>query len=138
MGAGKAGNFGNTYGSSLDAVSNFLAMASFVPGTDTVTNFLSIPVDLARGDFLSAGLDVLGMIPVLGEVADLAKVANKVDNIADTAKVVKKTSNITKNVKVISPSKLTQTQKLTLSKKQYNNLVESIKKNGMIETIKYV
>ena len=93
MGAGKAGNFGNTYGSSLDAVSNFLTMASFVPGVDTVTNFLSIPVDLARGDFLSAGLDVLGMIPVLGEVADLAKVANKVDNIADTAKAVKKTTN---------------------------------------------
>lgn len=95
MGAGKAGNFGNTYGSSLDAVSNFLTMASFVPGVDTVTNFLSIPVDLARGDFLSAGLDVLGMIPVLGEVADLAKVANKVDNIADTAKAINKASKLT-------------------------------------------
>ena len=138
MGGSISGNFGNTKGSSLDALSNMLTAASLIPGLDTFTNLASIPVDLARGDFLSAGLDALGMIPVLGEAADLAKVANKVDNIADTAKVVKKTSNITKNVKVISPSKLTQTQKLTLSKKQYNNLVESIKKNGMIETIKYV
>lgn len=59
MGAGKAGNFGNTKGDALDALSNFLAAASLIPGLDTFTDLASIPVDLARGDFFSAGLDAL-------------------------------------------------------------------------------
>ena len=61
----------------LDQISNFLAVASFIPGFDTFTNFASIPVDLLRGDFLSAGLDVIGVIPVIGEAADIAKTINK-------------------------------------------------------------
>ncbi len=77
MGAGKAGNFGNTKDSSLDALSNLLAAASLIPGIDTITNIVSIPVDLARGDFLSAGLSVLGAIPFVGEIGDTAKLADK-------------------------------------------------------------
>lgn len=38
MGGGKGGNFGNTKGSSLDALSNFLTAASLIPGLDTFTN----------------------------------------------------------------------------------------------------
>ena len=121
MGGGRAGNFGFTKGSSLDALSDMLAAASVIPGLDTFTNILSIPVDLARGDFTSAGLSILGTIPVAGEVADTAKLAKLADKI-----------------KKISPSKLTRTHKLTLSKKQYSNLVESIRKNGITEPIKYV
>ena len=96
MGAGKAGNFGNTKGSSLDALSNLLTAASLIPGLDTFTNLASIPVDLAKGDFLSAGLSALGAIPVVGEVADVAKYADKgidiaktVDKASDAAKVAK-------------------------------------------------
>ena len=74
MGGSKRGNFGNTYGASLDALSNFLTALSLVPGVDTIADLLAIPVDLARGDFLSAGLDAFGMIPVLGEIADSAKI----------------------------------------------------------------
>ena len=135
MGAGKAGNFGNTKGNSLDALSNLLTAASLVPGLDTFTNLASVPVDLARGDFLSAGLSALGVIPVVGEVADTAKY---VDKGIDAAKVADKVSDAAKGVKSISPSKISQTHKLTLSKKQYGNLVESIRKNGITEPIKYV
>ena len=77
MGAGKSGNFGNTKGNSLDALSNLLTAASLIPGLDTFTNLASIPVDLARGDFLSAGLSAIGAIPVVGEVADVANYADK-------------------------------------------------------------
>ena len=96
MGAGKSGNFGNTKGSSLDALSNLLTAASLIPGLDTFTNLASIPVDLARGDFLSAGLSAIGAIPFVGEVADVAKYADKgidiaktVDKASDAAKVAK-------------------------------------------------
>ncbi len=138
MGAGKSGNFGNTKGNSLDALSNLLTAASLIPGLDTFTNLASIPVDLARGDFVSAGLSALGVIPVVGEVADTAKLAKMADKAVDAAKVADKVSDTAKGIKTISPSKLTQTHKLTLSKKQYSNLVESIRKNGITEPIKYV
>lgn len=74
----------------LDQISNFLAVASFIPGFDTFTNFASIPVDLLRGDFLSAGLDVIGVIPFIGEAADIAKTINKADDIADIVKLANK------------------------------------------------
>ena len=90
----------------------------------------SIPVDLARGDFVSTGLSAF-----VGEVADAAKLADKA---IDITKIANKVSDTTNAIKGISPSKLTQTHKLTLSKKQYNNLVESIRKNGITEPIKYV
>lgn len=54
MGAGKSGNFGNTKGNALDALSDLLTAASLIPGLDTFTDLAAIPVDLARGDFLSA------------------------------------------------------------------------------------
>lgn len=105
MGGGKGTSFGNTKGSresfkeALDHISNALAVASFVPAADTITNLISIPVDLARGDFVSAGLDAVGVIPIIGEIADIAKTADKVsdvakavDRIADASKGVKKTS----------------------------------------------
>ena len=145
MGGGKRGEFGNTKGSSLDALSNLLTAASLIPGVDIFTNFASIPVDLARGDYLSAGLSVLGMIPYIGEAADVAKYADKgidvvkvADKASDAAKVADKALDAGKTIKRISPTKLTQTHKLTLSKKQYNNLLESIRKNGITDPIKYV
>lgn len=95
MGAGKSGNFGNTKGNSLDALSNLLTAASLIPGLDTFTNLASIPVDLARGDFVSAGLSAIGAIPVVGEVADTAKLAKVADKSVDTAKAAKKVSKIT-------------------------------------------
>ena len=108
MGGGVRGNFGNTQGSReydwrsvLDSVSNVLTGASLIPGLDTFTNLASIPVDLARGDFLSAGLSALGVIPVVGEIGDAAKyvdkgidVAKTVDKASDASKTVKKSKNI--------------------------------------------
>ena len=97
MGAGKSGNFGNTKGSSLDALSNLLTVASLIPGLDTFTDLASIPVDLARGDLLSAGLDALGVIPIVGEVADTAKLEKTADKAVDAAKTAKKVGKTIKN-----------------------------------------
>lgn len=59
MGGSVSGDFGNTKGNALDAISNFLAVASLIPGLDTFTDLASIPVDLLRGDFISAALDAI-------------------------------------------------------------------------------
>lgn len=111
MGAGKVGNFGNTKGSSLDALSTLLAAASFVPGLDTFTNLASIPVDLARGDFPSAGLSALGVIPVIGEAGDAAKVARIADKASDAARVAKRSHKGTKLLNKVSNPKLKNTIK---------------------------
>lgn len=94
MGAGKSGNFGNTKGNRLDALSNLLTAASLIPGLDTFTDLASIPVDLARGDLLSAGLDAVGMIPFVGEIADTTKLAKMADKAVDTVKIESKYKNI--------------------------------------------
>ena len=104
MGAGKSGNFGNTKGSSLDALSNLLTAASLIPGLDTFTNLASIPVDLARGDFVSAGLSAAGMVPFVGEVADTAKLAKMADKAVDTAKVAKTAKSGKSIIKVTNKS----------------------------------
>ena len=102
MGGSKRGNFGNTYGASLDALSNFLTAVSLIPGVDTIADLLAIPVDLARGDFASAGLDALGVLPFVGEIADTAKIAKVADKAVDAAKVVNKATDVAKGTKKIS------------------------------------
>ena len=146
MGAGKGGNFGNTKGSAeqlttkhmLDALSDALAVASLIPGLDSITDLVSIPVDLARGDYLSAAFDLLGVIPVVGEAGDTAKLARTTNRVIDGGKAAKKGKKVEKAIDVMSPSQLKRTHRLTLSKKQYNILVDDIKKSGIIEPIKYV
>lgn len=141
MGGGIGGNFGNTKGSSLDALSDFLTAASLVPGLDTFTNLASIPVDLARGDFLSAGLSAIGAIPVVGEVADVAKYADKgidiaktVDKAGDASKTAKKSKNIINKQKRGTPRNNraqnkqanSVSKKLKLSPKQQRELHDLI------------
>ena len=107
MGGSLRGNFGNTKGtyldetSILDAISNTLALASLMPGVDTFTDIASIPIDLARGDYLSAGLDAFGVIPIIGEVADTAKIARTTDKAIDAAKFANKSKTVRKELKIL-------------------------------------
>lgn len=109
MGGGLAGNFGGTAGNSrekiLDSLSNLLTAASLIPGLDTFADLASIPVDLARGDIVSAGLSALGAIPFVGEVADTAKIARVADKAIDSGKTVKKTNEFLKFPKNIHMGK---------------------------------
>ena len=128
-----------------DKISDILVAASFIPGLDSITNLASIPVDLIREDYASAILDLIGLIPVVGEVADGVKTADRVadgvrtiDKVSDATKSMESVNAIRKTVSKTDPYKLMQIQKLTLSKKQYSELVENIRTNGIKESIKYV
>jgi len=129
MGGGygaKGTNYGNTKGSkagfkeALDHISNALAVASFVPGLDTVTNLASIPVDLLRGDYVSAVLDLAGVVPVFGEAADVAKTADKV---SDVAKAVDRIADVSKGVKKANKSSFAGFPKKIHSGKQGKHIV---------------
>lgn len=104
MGGGAGGNFGNTKGSRLDTLSDLLTWASLLPVVDSFVDLAAIPVDFARGDYLSVGLDVLGAIPIVGEVADTAKLAKVANKAVDGAKVASKVSDA-KKVKTINKQK---------------------------------
>lgn len=95
MGGSRSGNFGKTNGSRsfLDRLSDILTAASLIPGLDTIADLAAIPVDLLRGDLESALLDFLGVLPLAGEIADTAKIANKVDDAVDTTKLVQALKN---------------------------------------------
>ena len=95
MGGGKAGNFGNTFGQKLDMLSDALTAASLIPGVDTIADLAAIPVAALRQDFVSVGLDALGVIPLVGEVADTAKLAKTAGKAVDAAKTANKASKVT-------------------------------------------
>ena len=48
---------------------------------------ISIPVDLLRGDLVSAGFDLLGIVPLIGEVGDAGKALRIADKATDGAKI---------------------------------------------------
>ena len=111
MGGSISGNFGNTKGNRLDALSNLLAAASLIPGLDTFADLAAIPVDLLRGDFASAGLDAIGMMPFIGEVADTAKLAKMADKAVDAAKTASRSSKGAELLNKVSNPKLRNTIK---------------------------
>ncbi len=78
----------------LSSASNTLTALSLVPGVDSVADALAVPVDLARGDIISAGLSLAGVIPFVGEAADATKTARLIDKSADSIKAVQKIDDI--------------------------------------------
>ncbi len=103
MGGSRSGNFGNTKGSRsfLDRLSDILTAASLIPGLDTFADLAAIPVDLLRKDWLSAGLGAIGAIPVIGEVADTAKITRKAEDAFSTIRKLDKVSDANKINKII-------------------------------------
>lgn len=102
MGGGKVGKFGKTEGALLDQISNALTAASLIPGVDTFADLAAIPVDLLRGDYVSAGLDLLGVIPIAGEAADAAKMADKASDAVKTGRKASKLSSVSDNAKRVA------------------------------------
>ena len=77
----------------LDYVSSLLSAAALIPGIDSIVDLISIPVDLLRGDLVSAGFDLMGIVPFVGEVGDTGKALRIADKASDVAKAVDKGSS---------------------------------------------
>ncbi len=118
MGAGSAGNFGHTKGSVdlksfLDTLSGLLAIASLIPVADTAIDIAALLVDLLRGDYVSAALDLAGVIPFVGEVADTARIAKVTDKTIDAVKTAKKVDKAVDTAK--ATKKISKGKKITNS-----------------------
>ena len=123
MGGGKAGNFGNTFGQKLDMLSDALTAASLIPGVDTIADLAAIPVDALRKDFVSVGLDALGVIPLVGAIGDAAKIAKASSAVKPVVKIPKLHK---------SPSKLVKNgwKEITPEAMKKNTTSRMLKKNG--------
>lgn len=96
----------------MDYVSALLSAAALVPGIDSVVDLISIPVDLLRGDLISAGFDLVGIIPFIGEVGDAGKALRIADKAIDGAKVAKTADKVADGVKLVdSTSDIIKTAK---------------------------
>ena len=121
----------------LDYVSALLSAAAFIPGIDSIVDLISIPVDLLRGDLISAGFDLMGIVPFIGEVGDAGKALRIADKASDVTKVAKTAENIADGVKLVdSTSDIIKTAKRSPIEIPQNATVKEQVKNGYSQ-IKY-
>ena len=96
----------------LDYVSALLSVAALYPGIDSLVDLISIPIDLLRGDLISAGFDLFGIIPIIGEVGDTNKALRIADKAIDGVKPLKTAEKIADGVKLVdSTSDIIKTAK---------------------------
>ena len=118
----------------LDYVSALLSAAAFIPGIDSIVDLISIPVDLLRGDLVSAGFDLVGIVPFVGEVGDAGKALRIADKASDVAKAADK---VTDGVKLVdSTSDVIKTAKRSPIEIPKTATVKEQAKNGYSQ-IKY-
>ncbi|QPF71791.1 hypothetical protein G8A07_01820 [Roseateles sp. DAIF2] len=65
--------------SKLDALQMLLDVVGLIPGLGAPADILNGLISAARGDWLGAGLSLLGVVPIAGEAATAAKIAKNAD-----------------------------------------------------------
>lgn len=93
------------WGGLLDKVQVVLDVVGLIPGIGEVADLANAGIYAARGDYLNAGLSLAACIPVGGQAATVAKMANKANTAIKATKaasaVAKAAGAITKAVKVV-------------------------------------
>ncbi len=95
MGAGTAGDFGNTKGSRDNIKAALKTLGTIIDVADTVNDLRSLPEDIKEKDWVSVGLDTLGIMPLVGKIVDSAKIADNAVNAIKATKKAKKAKKIT-------------------------------------------
>jgi len=68
--------------SKLDALQMLLDVVGLIPGAGAPADILNGLISAARGDWLGAGLSLLGVVPIAGEAAVATKIAKNADRYA--------------------------------------------------------
>lgn len=86
--AGKAGDANTQVKASdteietLDALQMLLDVVGLIPGAGAPADALNAVISAVRGDWIGAGLSLLGVVPAVGEGATAAKIAKNADKYA--------------------------------------------------------
>ena len=92
MGAGIAGDFGNTKGSKDNIKAALKTLGKILDAADTVDDLRSLPEDIKDKDWTSVALDTLGIMPLVDDVVGIARIAGTADNAINAIKATKKTT----------------------------------------------
>ena len=95
MGAGTAGDFGNTKGSRDNIKAALKTLGTIIDVADTINDLRSLPEDIKEKDWVSVGLDTLGIMPLVGKIVDSAKIADHTVNAIKATNKAKKAKKIT-------------------------------------------
>ena len=95
MGAGTAGDFGNTKGSRDNIKAALKTLGTIIDVADTINDLQSLPEDIKEKDWVSVGLDTLGIMPLVGKIVDSAKIADHTVNAIKATNKAKKAKKIT-------------------------------------------
>ena len=131
MGAGTAGDFGNTKGSRDNIKAALKTLGTIIDVADTVNDLRSLSEDIKEKDWVSVGLDTLGIMPLVGKIVDNAKIA---DNAVNAIKATNKTTSAIKIPKLPkTPSNLikngwTETTHTAMKKNSASKIFEN---NGL-------
>lgn len=79
----------------LDGIQLVLDAAGFVPGFGAIPDLLNAGISALRGNWNEAGMSLLAALPVIGDAAAAAKLAQKGIKAAKTTKALESTSKIT-------------------------------------------
>lgn len=117
----------------LDYLSTLLSAAAFIPVIDSFVDLISIPVDLLRGDFVSAGFDLVGILPYVGEVGDAGKALRIADKAGDAAKAVDNAVDVKRIIDIPKPANLKSNgwKDVTPSAMKSNTASRMYKKNDL-------
>lgn len=86
----------------LDGIQTALDLAGFAPGVGAVPDLLNAAISACRGNWAEAGLSILAAVPLIGDVAAGAKLANRGVKMAKAAQKVEKTTKVGKEVKNVA------------------------------------
>ncbi len=78
----------------LDGIQLALDVAGFAPGVGAIPDLLNAGISALRGDWASAGLNLLAAVPLIGDVAKATKLAKKGLNSAKAVSNVVEVGNI--------------------------------------------
>jgi len=73
----------------LNKLQGGLTVAQFIPGLNTVAGLANAAIDVYKGDYGSALLNVLGAIPIAGVAVKAIAITAKIATVASKAKFVK-------------------------------------------------
>jgi len=68
--------------SKLDALQMLLDVVGLIPGLGAPADILNGLISVARGDWIGAGLSLIGVVPIAGEAAVAGKIAKNADRYA--------------------------------------------------------
>lgn len=123
---GKKGN------STLDTVQTVIDVASWIPGVQTIGGLTNAGIDIYRGNYASAGLNLFSAIPLVGYIGKGGKLVNTGLKVANNVQKMKAVKYAIRSAKYSKWTKLKGYNIHHIIPKKFKNsrVMDAIEKSG--------